>query len=702
MAPVDRAELARQWAGQLTQVIYVARSRDEIEQTLLELLDALVDTVRAEDFDADPGGEVGARMVVFGFTKPICLRSTIDLLGRWLTGLPEFDALTVDCLRHRVVAVLGALAAGFSTGMRGRLFAEQEDIKRALTHAKENVERDLQASEALFREIFTSSSVGMALSDLDGALVRTNRALADILEYPARELGGMNLRDLYHPDEAALIASRYEELLETDALPFRERRRLRRKNGDEALVYLSGSVMRHPDGTPRHFVTTVEDISDKHLLEDRLRFQATHDALTGLVNRQRFLGRLEEALGGKHAVDAVTLFHINLDGFAAINDGPGRAVGDKLLQVVARRLLTVVAGESATVARLDGDEFGIMIELSPTTPAAETIAQRINDELGEPFYVGDNGVATTACIAVLENPRPDADPMDLLQATDITLRRLKAAGRRQWAMVDADLGARDRDRFNLSASIPGAWESGEIDLEYQPLVSVDDRRITAVQPLLRWDHALHGTLDHNNCIDALEETGLSLPIGRWMLSRACEQIMAWKHRLSADLPQLYVELTRQQAADPDLVRTVQAALLDTGLPNDQLRLGMPVQALCMIDGLAEDNLDVLVDLGISTVLYEFGTTRGDLACLEDLPVHAVKMADRVINRVTSGMEKQSLFLRATRGLVPLVRDTGAVVIVGQIESEDQLAWWREVGATIASGPLFGCAGPAEDIEALFV
>lgn len=697
---MDRAELARQWAGALTQVIYVPRSRDEIERELVEFIGALADAAAAADFTGEPGGDIGALLVEFGFTKPICLRSSVELLGTSLAELQELEPL--DGVRTRVAALLGAMAAGFSNGMRSRLFAEQEDIKRALTHAKENVERDLQASEALFREIFNSSSVGMALSDLNGTLLRSNRALAEILEYPSRELGGKRLHDLFHPDEVQYLTMRYDELLDENTLPFRERRKLVRKDGDEALVYLSASVLRHPDGTPRHYVSTVEDISDKHLLEDRLRFQATHDALTGLSNRQRFIGQIEESLAGKNAVEEITIFHVNLDGFAAVNNGPGRQVGDKLLQVVAKRLMSVVADESAIVARLDGDEFGIMIETTATTPSPAAIAQRINDELGEPVYVGDNGVATTACIAVLERPRADADPMDLLQATDIALRRLKASGRRQWALVDSVQGARDRGRFHLAASIPGAWESGEIELEYQPVVSIEDRKIAAVQPLLRWDHPEQGTLEHDRCIEALEETGLSLPIGRWMLSRACEQIMSWKHRMAADLPQLYVELTRQQAADPDLVSTVSAALLDTGMPNDQLRLGMPVQALCMVDGLAEDNLDVLVDLGISVVLYEFGTTRGDLACLEDLPIHAVKMAKRVTSRVARAKERETLFVRATRDLVPLVRATGAVVIVGHIESEEQLTWWRDVGAETASGPLFGSAGPPENIEELFV
>src|SRR5262249_5979942 len=158
-------------------VIYVARSRDEIERELLAYVAQLVDAVTTEEPKTEVGSEVGTGMVEFGLTKPICLQCSVELLGTALPTLSELHC--VPDAAEKVMIVLGGVAAGFTTGMRTRLFAEQEDIKRALTHAKENVERDLQASEALFREIFTASSVGMALSDLNGTLLRTNRALAE-------------------------------------------------------------------------------------------------------------------------------------------------------------------------------------------------------------------------------------------------------------------------------------------------------------------------------------------------------------------------------------------------------------------------------------------------------------------------------------------------------------------------------------------
>ncbi len=685
---MDRSELAREWARALAQVIYIARSRDDVEGELATALDVLVDAVQAEPFAGEAVATVADRLVRLGLATADCIDVSIKVLGELMPKLSGVSGL--EGLPGRLVLVFSGLAKGFAEGMRKRLFEEQEGLTRALIRARENAESALRDSEARFEEIFSTSSVGMAITDLDFGLIRSNRALANILEHRRGKLAVQRLDEIFHPDDADYLRLRYQVLLEEDSLPFRERRRLVRKDAEEALVFLSASVLRDPDGTPRYYVTTVEDVSDRHYLESQLQFQATHDALTGLANRQRFVGRLEEALSGQHPAEELTVLHLDLDRFHAVNDGLGREAGDRLLQTVAGRLHDVFADEKATIARFEGDEFGVLVEHSPTTPSCAAMATRINEELAEPVFIGDNGIAATATIAVLHQPPPGSQPGELLRATDITLRRLKSTARRQWGMVDEQQNRADRERYHLASSMPGAWESGEIELEYQPLVSVTDRKVVAVQALLRWDHP-DGPLGHEQCLQALSETGMSLPIGRWMLGRACDELQVMPGN-----PTLYVELTKEFAGDPDLVATVQAVLADASLSPDRLLLGMPVQALCMLDGLAEDNLDVLADVGVPVVLYEFGTTRGDLACLEDLPIHAVKMAARVVSRVASRADDDSLFTRAIRELVPMVRGTGTPIIVGDVETEDQFEWWRAVGADTVQGGYTGATGgPAE-------
>jgi len=700
MAPVDRSELVGEWVGALAQVVYIARSREEIERELTRALDELVRACHAEPFAAERGVAIAKRLVELGLTNPEAVEQSIDLLGRRVPAL-----LDTTGAADRIARLIGAMTRGFSDAMRRRLLDEQETITRALIRARESAESELAASEERFEEIFSASSVGMAISEIDGPLVRTNRALADILDHRRGRIPAERLEELFHPEDAEYLKLRYQVLLEEDSLPFREQRRLLRKDGEEALVFLSALVLRDPDGSPQFYVTTAEDVSDKHFLENQLQFQAIHDPLTGLVNRHRFLGLLEESLRGKQRVDGLTVFHLDLDGFRAINNGMGREAGDRLLQSVATKLRQVFDDEKATIARFDGDEFGVLLVNTLSTPSIGSIAARINDELTEPFYLGASGdsvgIATTATIAVAHRPAADTVPADLLRATDTTLQRLKAAGRRQCGMVDTEANDTDQARFVLAASIPGAWESGEIGIEYQPLVSLADKSIVAVQALLHWEHAVQGPLEHARCLEVLADTGLSMPVGRWMLGRACSQLRTWTDRFEGGLPKLYVELSKELAGDPDLVSTVRAVLTDASLDPDQLQLGMPVQALCTTDGLAEDNLDVLVDLGITFVLYDFGTTRGDLACLEDLPLRAVKMSANAVRRVDR-MGTESLFSRSVRQLVPLVREANIPVIVGDIATEDQYDWWRDLGVDIAQGDFIGTAGSPQDAEHLFV
>ncbi|MBM7776204.1 diguanylate cyclase (GGDEF)-like protein/PAS domain S-box-containing protein [Actinokineospora baliensis] len=647
---MDRLELATEWAAALTTVVSAGRAMPARE------LDELIAGVVADPARA---GEVGAALVAAGYRDPRSLEVSVSALASGLLRLTTVDA---------TATALAALASGFAEAVAAR-------PSDALVLA--DFERDLRASEGRFRELFTTSALGMVISDLDGGSVRANDALAQMLGHRPGALEPDSVDELFHPQDREHLRELYDELAAGVCDSLHERTRFVRADGEPTWVRIGVSLLRDRDDLPAHHVTMVEDISDLYLLENRLSYQGTHDPLTGLPNRHAFLGRLEEALS---AGADVSVFHLGLDDFAVINDGISRDAGDHLLREVATRLRAVVGEHPGVVARLTGDEFGIMLVHGPGDLDVGTFAAEINEVLAEATYVDGEGVAASATIAVMSLPSPTSDPDELLRATDIARRRLKLHGRRQWCMVDPEQNLRYREHYRLAAGIPGAWENGELDLDLWPLVSLADRAPISTQALLRWEHPKFGTLGSDRLEQILRDTGLGVPLGHWVLHHAAQVA-------SAACSALYLELTPEQAADPDLVMVVRRVLAETGLEADRLELGMPVQSLCAPDMPAEENLNVLVDIGVRSVLTGFGRSRGDLACLEDLPIQTVRMSEHVVRRLTKP-DPTALFTRATLELIPMVREVGISVLVTGLTDPAQAQWWTQAGADLASGPLF--------------
>jgi diguanylate cyclase (GGDEF)-like protein len=284
----------------------------------------------------------------------------------------------------------------------------------------------------------------------------------------------------------------------------------------------------------------IQDVTDVHLLEQRVRHQSLHDLLTGLPNRLHFAIHLEALLERDRSA-AVTLCKIDLDCFGVVNDGLGQGIGDLLLRSVAGWLQALVAGERAMVARFGADEFAILIEESPTTPHAASLAASINAELSEPVYLADRGLAVSACVGIVRRTVGEIDAKELIRAADSTLHQAKRTGRGQWGLYDPHADADQRARYKLATAMPEAWENGQLTLCYQMLVrldadAADAGRIVALTVLLRWDHPERGVVAHDDCVALAEQTGLVLSIGPWMLRQACEQLRAWRDQLSVAAP----------------------------------------------------------------------------------------------------------------------------------------------------------------------
>nr|CTQ92322.1 diguanylate cyclase/phosphodiesterase (GGDEF & EAL domains) with PAS/PAC sensor(s) [Kibdelosporangium sp. MJ126-NF4] len=674
-------KVARKWAYMLSSSTYLPYSQHEVDQAMHELVDVVFDAATSEPFEPDRVIGVGTRLVDMRCTGPTSLRKTVDVLGKALLTEPELYRL--DGKRdERAVALLGVLSSDYLEAARQFIFSQQEDIKEALVRAGSEAQRRTRATEARFDAVFTSSPSGILIADLDGRIVRTNPALQTILD--RADFTDVTLFDIVDPDEVPFLKAACQDLIDGWSERLRQQRKLIGPDNETVRASLSVSLLRDDGSTPSHLLVTVHDDTDMVLLQGQLNHQSLHDVLTGLPNRQYFSTTLETALRQADSTVGATLYHLDLDAFSMITDGLGRAVGDVVLKNVAQRLKAVVAGENAMVARFDGDEFAIIVQNSDTTPDVITTITSINDELAEPIYFGGLGVAASASIGVVHKPAADSDVTELLRTADMTLRRAKANGRRQWGLFDPAEDERDRSWFSLAAQMPGALEMGDIKVVCRPLVQLADSRTVGFEAQLRWDHETE-TVSHERCLELAEQTGLVVPLRDDLLEDASKQVRWWNDEYDTALP-LAVALTANQACDPDLVGAVLMRLSQTGLDASMLRIGMPVSVLLADRGEAMDNFGMLAANGVRTEIHEFGSAAGDIECLEELPVTSVRIAPRLVRRLRSGAS--TLIGRTLTDLVEVAKLAGASVVVDDVQTADEAAWWRSAGVDFGLGQYF--------------
>jgi PAS domain S-box-containing protein/diguanylate cyclase (GGDEF)-like protein len=694
------------WASAIGTTAYVLMSYDGVQRYLQDHADRLLTALCGDAVDTRAASEIGARLVADNFTGPQSLSRSVEVLGKALPSIAERAGVD-SCPHERVCELLGALVAGYIQAVRERIFDEQEEIQQSLLAAQRNVEHDLRASEARFREVFNASAVGIALTTPDRVITETNPALDAILGYCPGELLGRDLGEMFAGQDESMAREHYQSLLSGEDGRFRVRFRLRRKDGETAWAYLAASVIHDSKRQTQHIATLVEDISDLYLLEQRLNHQALHDLRTGLPNRQYFVSHLEKVLGRLTPSTMITLLHLDLDGFSAINDGLGYSFGDRLLDVVGGRLQALVADEQAMVARLGGDEYGILIEPGETVPDVGKLAEAINIELAEPFYQDGIGIGVTATIGVVQRRvSGNENPAELLRDAGATLRRLQGKVTRQWTMFDAEIDKVSRPELRMAAAMPGALETGELRVEYQPVMTLEHSRLVGIEAVLNWEHPQLGLLTGAQCLRVAERTGAVHAIGHWLLRAAAHQAVQWR-QMSDHVPPVVVNLTRANAQDPDLVAKVRAVLEETELRPAELELRVPVGAIRYPDGRlagegganAEDNLRVLAELGVLAGLHDFSGGVGSLRCMAELPVSAVRVAKAIRQQVED--DRSRILSQAVHALVHIVRNSGINVVAFPADTEAQAACWRWVGANWAVGALFGEAGPATDVEPLF-
>ncbi|MDT8913917.1 diguanylate cyclase domain-containing protein [Amycolatopsis sp. PS_44_ISF1] len=489
-----------------------------------------------------------------------------------------------------------------------------------------------------FTTLFTVSPIAIALADTGGDIVEANPALGKLVGSPPARLRGRHLSGLAAtPHDADRIRGGLERLAtdSTDGTEEITERGVHLAHSQDGRLSTNVTLAWLPgDGIDsRYPVMLAADTDDLHLLGERLRHQNLHDPLTGLPNAQAFTTRLEAALGSS-GPDQVGLVYLDIDGFKVINDGLGAGIGDEVLREVAGKLSRIFTGHhEGYVARLSGDGFGVLLrgpDLAPP-PVIQLVDQAL-DELHEPVYLDGHGIGVSASVGIVVRPADGSGHVEMRRAAELALHRAKEAGKAQWMLFDPQRDARDRSRYQLGAVIAGALENGEFSLVYQPTVLLDDPgRIAAVNAGLRWNHPDEGVLDSAGFYPLAQITGMTMPLGKWLLAASLSAYASWHEQFGDATPDVCIRLPKRLATDPDLVLLVKEQLDRHDLPPRVLHLCTDRDSMFDEDGEVLDSFTVLADLGAQLVLTVSGSADLELIPRHALPVRLVILAGPVVD-----------------------------------------------------------------------
>jgi diguanylate cyclase (GGDEF)-like protein/PAS domain S-box-containing protein len=447
-------------------------------------------------------------------------------------------------------------------------------------------------------------------------------------------------------------------------------------------------------------IVTYRDITERKMFESQLSTLAFRDAVTDLPNRVLFMDRLEHAMRRSiRTRHAVGVLFIDLDNFKVINDSLGHAAGDAVLAEFAARLENCVRTED-TAARLGGDEFTVLIEQATDPGLAVGVAERIHEALSAPFHLATQDVFTSASIGIALSSPDSADhlgPDDLLRNADMAMYQAKTNGKAQYALFQSSLTATARERLTLETDLRLALERGELRIVYQPIVTLVDEQLRGFEALVRWQHPTRGLIPPDQFVPLAEETGLIVPLGRWVLEEACRQTQIWRTSAPhcAGL-RVSVNLSARQIVHPSLVADVACAIECSGLDPSGLILEITETAVTQDTQEARRKLRALKAMGLDIAIDDFGTGYSSLSVVTRFPLDILKI-DRSF---VSDIEHDSNSVSVVRSVQALADGLGLYVTAEGVETRAQLELLRSLGCRQGQGYFFARPLSPKQVEAL--
>lgn len=553
-----------------------------------------------------------------------------------------------------------------------------------------------QAAEAKYRGIFENAVEGIFQLDRQGRYLNVNPALATIYGYES--VASFLAIQAQQPVPPYVQPERYEKLLlelqiHGEVKEFESQ--IYRRDG--RVIWISENARRicDPIGAMTHnqplvrYEGCVVDITSRKLAEENLRYNATHDALTGLWNRAYFLKQVTHCLSQQQCVPAFAVLFLDLDGFKLVNDSLGHWLGDALLVAIARRLQTCLR-PTDTLARLGGDEFTILITPLGTSAAAIALADKILRILAEPFDIAGHRVFTGASIGIVPHQPHYHQAEELLQDADIAMYRAKAQGKNRAVCFNPVMRQAIIRRQQLDTDLRSAIGQNQLCLYYQPIIHLQTEHLIGFEALIRWQHPTAGWLSPSEFIPIAEERGQIEALGEWVLRQACIQGRLWREQFPGQPVMISVNLSSRQLK-PELGDRVALILAETGFSPKTLKLEItetalmddPHGAIAILKGLRSQHIQLCID--------DFGTGYCSLSYLHRFPLDVLKIDKSFVDHIDQNSEDMEI----VRAIIALAKSLNLNIIAEGIESKSQLETLRQLNCPYGQGYLFFRPLPVE-------
>jgi diguanylate cyclase (GGDEF)-like protein/PAS domain S-box-containing protein len=663
------------------------RSESRLKQLIVSTLEAVVSIDRAGNvIEWNPQAEatfgLKARATVGRPFPPDLMPALLDAIA---SGLPQRRIESVARRATGEEFPIEITIDPVGWGEEQTFTAFIRDISE-----RKRAQLELEQREQRFRALVEKSWSGVALLDAELAFSYIGSSTQRLLGYTEMELMHTSFLGYVHPRDRLAAREVFAQLAATSNREAQAELRFQHKNGTWVWLEAFAQNLLH-DPSVGAIVVNYRDITQRKATEKQLEYQAYYDALTGLPNRLLFRDRVLTAMNqAKRHRRGIAVMYLDLDHFKLVNDGLGHSVGDALLSEVAARLQGSIRA-SDTISRLGGDEFTILINDTSSTEAVFGVARKLLQSLGKPFRVDGHELFVSASIGISLFPTDGEDVETLLKSADSAMYRAKELGRNQAQLFTASMNERYVRRLALEQSLHHALEREELDVHYQPIYDRWRRNVVAFEALLRWRFPLRGIVEPVEFIHLAEETGLIVPMGEWVIRRACRQLRQWHDAGLSDL-RICVNISAPQLQQTNFIDLILGAIRDNALPPNALQLEITETVAVQNIDLTMQLLRDLKEQGVSIAIDDFGTGQSSLAYLKRFPIDTIKIDQAFVRDVTVDDSAAAI----VSYVINLAHTLGLEVVAEGVETEAQYSFLRLNACDRLQGYLFSRPLPADE------